>query len=125
MENSIYERIGGANAIVAAVELFYLKVLSDDSLSPFFEGLSMESQGKKMISFMAWAFGGPDEFKGRQLKEAHARLVDHMGLTDSHFDSIAFHLNQTLDELNVDPLLKKEVLDIVSSTREEVLGRSH
>lgn len=124
MEDSIYQRIGGASAIAAAVELFYSKVLYDDTLAPFFEGLSMEAQGKKMISFMSRAFGGPDEFKGRGLTEAHARLVAEMELTDRHFDSVATHLSDTLDELSIDPELKEEVLEIVASTREQVLGRS-
>ena len=92
MEKSLYERVGGEAALMAAVDLFYAKVLANDLLRPFFEQLDMESQIRKQISFMSWALGGPESYKGRDLTTAHAHLVKAKGLGDIHFDAVAVEL---------------------------------
>jgi hemoglobin len=72
---------------------------------------------------MTWAFGGPEEYKGRSLRDAHAKLVADDGLGDEHFDRVAKHLDDTLTELGVERSLIDEALAIVASQRDEVLGR--
>jgi hemoglobin len=72
---------------------------------------------------MTWAFGGPAEYKGRDLRTAHAGLVRTQGLSDLHFDAVVEHLRSTLIELGVPAELVKESLQIVGGTRNEVLGR--
>lgn len=122
MITSLYERLGGEVAVLAAVELFYKKVIADDLTRPFFAGLDMAAQIKKQVAFMTVAFGGPDAYKGRNLREAHAALVKR-GLSDAHFDAVAGHLASTLAELGVEEPLIAEALAIVGPTRAEVLGR--
>jgi hemoglobin len=122
MTESLYDRIGGEAAIMAAVPLFYAKVLADDLTRPFFEGLDVEAQTQKQIAFMSWAFGGPAEYKGRDLKTAHAGLVQR-GLGDTHFDAVARHLASTLSDLGVAPDLIGEALAIVGGQRTAVLGK--
>lgn len=121
--SSLYERIGGEAAIMAAVDLFYKKVLADDVTAPFFDGLDMTKQTNKQISFMTVAFGGPDEYKGRDMREAHAHLVRDKGLGDVHFDAVARHLQSTLEELGVAKDLIDEAMATVGATRNEVLDR--
>lgn len=124
MEKSLYERVGGEAALMAAVDLFYAKVLANDLLRPFFEQLDMESQIRKQISFMSWALGGPESYKGRDLTSAHAHLVRAKGLGDVHFDAVAVSLEETLLELGVERSLVNEVLAVVDRTRGSVLGRA-
>lgn len=123
MSLSLYERIGGQGAIMAAVDRFYEKVLADELTRPFFTALDMQAQAKKQIAFMAWALGGPAEYRGRDLTQAHAALVRDKGLSDVHFDAIAKHLEATLLELGVARELVDEALGIVGGTRAQVLGR--
>jgi hemoglobin len=118
--SSLYERLGGEAAIEAAVARFYDKVMDDAALAPFFKGLDMDAQTKKMIAFMMLAFGGPKEYHGRDLRTAHRRLV-RAGLDATHFDKVAAHLRATLNELHVEQAIVDEVLAIVASTRSEVL----
>jgi hemoglobin len=120
---SLYERIGGEAAIMAAVDLFYKKVLADELTSPFFTALDMAAQTRKQVAFMTWALGGPTEYRGRPLREAHAKLVLDKGLGDTHFDRVAEHLSATLHELGVAPDLIAEAMATVGSVRGEVLGR--
>jgi hemoglobin len=121
--SSLYERIGGEAAITAAVSVFYDKVMADPRTRSFFGGLDMEAQIKKQRAFMTWAFGGPEEYKGRDLRTAHEKLVKDKGLSDVHFDAVAQHLRDTLVELKVPAPLIDEALGIVAGTRGQVLGR--
>jgi hemoglobin len=121
MADSLYERVGGENAVMATAGLLYQKLLADPRLSPFFEGVDMSVQVKKMTGFMMWALGGPHaEF--RPLRQAHARLVREKGLSNEHFDLVAQHLAETLRELGVEKPLIGEIITIVATTRDEVLG---
>jgi hemoglobin len=119
---SLFERLGGESAIEAAVALFYDKILEDTHLAPFFAGLDMPTQIKKQIAFMTMAFGGPNSYTGRDLTTAHARLVAQ-GLDDLHFDLIARHLGDTLRELDVGAPVIGEVIALIETTRDDVLGR--
>ena len=120
---SLYERLGGEAAIMAAVDLFYAKVIADDLLKPYFARLDMTSQSRKQVAFMTWAFGGPSGIQGRDLRTAHASLVKDQGLADMHFDAVAKYLASTLKELGVADALIQEAVAIVAGTRAQVLGR--
>jgi hemoglobin len=119
----LFDRIGGMEAIMAAADLFYEKVLDDEITRPFFQGVEMDKQTQKLVAFMAWAFGGPDRYKGRDLREAHKDLVLEKKLSDVHFDAVAKHLVATLVELGVAQPLIDESLAIVASTKTAVLNR--
>src|SRR5688572_31654468 len=119
---SLFERLGGEAAIEAAVVGFYERVMSDPTLAPFFDGLDMGAQIKKQIAFMTMAFAGPNRYSGRDLRTAHARLVER-GLNDGHFDSVQSHLRTTLEELGVDAPTIAEIANIVESTRPDILGK--
>lgn len=119
---SLFDRIGGEAAIEAAVVGFYERVMADETLAPFFDGFDMNAQIKKQIAFMTMAFAGPNRYTGRDLRTAHAKLVQR-GLGDAHFDAIQLHLRDTLDELGVDAATIHEVAAIVERTRGDVLGR--
>ena len=122
MANTLFDRIGGNDAVSAAVDIFYDKVISDDHINGFFEGVDMSKQMRKMKSFLSYAFGADTPFHGDSMRVAHERLVKQ-GLNDSHFDAVKNHIDTTLKELNVAEPLINEVLDITESTRNDVLNK--
>lgn len=122
MTDSLYDRIGGEAAVEAAVDIFYRKVLADPTISEFFDNTDMDEQRAKQKAFLSMVFGGPKEYSGKDMREAHAPLVEK-GLNDSHFDAVAGHLDATLRELNVPDDLIGEVMAIAGSTRDDVLNR--
>ena len=122
MTDSLFEKIGGDAAVNAAVDIFYRKVLADDRINMFFEGIDMEKQAEKQKAFLTVAFGGPNKYSGKDMRDGHAHLVER-GLNDSHFDAIMEHLGATLKELNVPDELIAEAAAIAESTRNDVLGR--
>lgn len=119
--SSLYERLGGDGAITKTVVEFYDRVMADESLAPFFEGVDIDTQATKMIAFVTMAFGGPHEYTGRDLRTAHARLVQE-GLGEAHFDAVAEHLRATLLHLGVQPQLIEEAIAIVATTHDDVLA---
>ncbi|NVB39936.1 group 1 truncated hemoglobin [Pseudenhygromyxa sp. WMMC2535] len=119
--SSLYERIGGRDAITAAVGIFYQKIMNDPLVAPFFDGYEMPRQIKKQIAFMTMAFGGPHGYTGRDLRTAHAPLVAR-GLGEVHFNAIAGHLDATLHELGVAQALIDEAMTIVGGTKADVLN---
>src|SRR5258708_37625180 len=82
-ELSLYDRLGGSAVIKSVTEAFYERVLADQDLAPYFAFVSMERLTGMQTSFLTMAFGGPNEYRGRSLREAHASLRD---LDDQHFD---------------------------------------
>jgi methyl-accepting chemotaxis protein len=118
---SLFERIGGAPTVDAAVGIFYDKVLGDETLAPFFDGIDMDRQRGMQRNFMTTAFGGPSNYTGRDLRAAHAPLVAQ-GLNEIHFNSVAGHLQATLEELGVPDELLEEVMTTVASTKDDVLA---
>lgn len=121
MSQSLYERIGGKNAVNAAVDIFYDKVLADDLLNPFFAGVNTEHQRNKQKVFLTYAFGGVPTYHGKNLREAHKPLVDK-GMGEEHFNAVAGHLQATLQELNVPEGIQQEVMTIAGSTKGDVLN---
>ncbi len=120
--SSLYERIGGAAAVNAAVDVFYRKVLTDKRISHFFDSVDMDRQAAKQKAFLTFAFGGPASYSGKDMRAAHAALVKQ-GLNDSHFDAVVENLGATLKELGVPAALIAEAAAIAESTRKDVLGR--
>lgn len=119
---SIYEQIGGDDAIQTAVEIFYRKVLSDDDVAHFFDDTDMDGQMAKQASFLTMVTGGPSHYTGKDMREAHARLVAQ-GMNEEHFDSVVQHLGATLTELGVPGELVEQVAAVAVSVRDDVLNR--
>jgi len=119
---SLYDRIGGAAAVEAAVDVFYDKVINDYRINRFFDGIDMNAQAVKQKAFFTMAFGGPNTYTGADLRTAHAGLVK-LGLGNDHFDVVMEHLGATLQELNVPAELIAEAAALAESTRKDVLGK--
>lgn len=122
MSDSLYQKLGGEAAVTAAVNIFYRKVLQDESISHFFDNTDMQKQMAKQKSFLTMAFGGPNSYTGEDMRKGHAHLVEK-GLNDDHFNAVAGHLQTTLEELGVAADLVGEVMAIAESTRNDVLGK--
>ena len=118
----LFEEIGGAPAVEAAVDIFYRKVLKDDRIRSFFSGVDMARQAAKQKAFLTMAFGGPANYTGMDMRKGHAHLVAR-GLTDVHFDAVMEQLGATLKELKVPDHLIAQAAAIAESTRKDVLGR--
>ncbi|WP_227816135.1 group I truncated hemoglobin [Nitrogeniibacter aestuarii] len=118
---TLYEKLGGAPAIDAAVDIFYDKVLADERIKHFFVNTDMAKQRQHQKNFLTYAFGGSGTWNGLGMRAAHQPLVDKMGLNDSHFDAVVDDLATTLKELGVSDELIGEVALVAESIRDDVL----
>jgi hemoglobin len=120
MENiNLFEKLGGMDAVNEAVDIFYMRVLDDDSINQFFTNVDMKTQAVKQKAFLAFVFGAPLTYTGKNMRDAHA----HLNLTEDHFNTVAGHLVATLKELNINQELIDEVVNIALSTKDDVLNR--
>lgn len=122
MSETLFDKLGGEEAVNVAVDIFYRKVLSDHRIYRFFDNTNMEEQAAKQKAFLTMAFGGPNNYTGADMRTAHARLVK-LGLDNSHFDAVMEHLRTTLEELTVPEELIAEVAAIAEGARNDVLGK--
>ena len=120
--STLYARLGGAEAMQAAVNDFYRRMLSDDRVSSFFDDVDMDGQIAKQRSFLTFVTGGPAEYSGKDMRAAHEHLVAR-GLSDEHVDIVISHLGATLEELGADDDAIREVATLAESVRDEVLNR--
>jgi hemoglobin len=121
-EATLYDQLGGADAVDAAVVIFYRKVLADNRVNFFFGGVDIDRQIVRQKTFLTMAFGGPHNYSGVDLRRGHRHLVAR-GLNDSHFDVVIELLGESLLDLGVAPALVTRVAAIAESVRNDVLNR--
>ncbi|XVH31283.1 group I truncated hemoglobin [Haloferacaceae archaeon DSL9] len=119
MSQTVYDEIGGRGAVEGVVDDFYDRVLADEQLIPFFEGMDMEALRAHQVQFISSVAGGPVEYDGADMHEAHA----HLDIGESDFDAVGAHLetalrNNGVDEANIDAIMAEVV-----ALKDPVIGR--
>lgn len=118
-KKSLYDRVGGEEAVTAVVDTFYAKILADPLLAFYFAKTDMKKQKKHQTLFLMLVFGGPNKFNGRTLRNVHKNL----DINDKHFDAVAGHLKTALEDHKISEDIIKEALDIVEGTRSDILNK--
>ncbi|MFI5490718.1 group 1 truncated hemoglobin [Micromonospora echinaurantiaca] len=114
---SHYERIGGAASVKAAVDVFYDKVLADPEVAGYFDHVDMAQQRRHLALMLTVVLGGPDEYPGRGLAEAHRPLR----IPAAHYDIVGAHLVATLTELGVPEDVIAHVRDVLAKVQDQVV----
>ncbi len=114
--NTIYDRIGGHEAIEVVVEDFYVRVLADSQLSGFFTGTNMNRLKGKQAEFFAAALGGPEPYTGAPMKQVH----QGRGITMHHFSLVAGHLADALAAAGVPAATVTEILGAIAPLAPEI-----
>ncbi len=117
---SVYERIGGAEAINRFVVLFYERVTADPMLLPFFQNTDMDRQMAAQSKFMTMALGGPVLKSDFDLNEVHRGR----GIRREHLTRFTEHLLAAMYSANVDRADADDVVSRVATWSAEVLGES-
>ncbi|GLZ61045.1 MULTISPECIES: group I truncated hemoglobin [Micromonospora] len=115
---SHYDRIGGASSVKAAVELFYDKVLADPELAGYFTDVEMAGQRRHLALMLTVVLGGPNEYTGRGLAEAHQPL----NITVGHYAKVGEHLTATLTELGVPADILADVQTVLGQVQGQVVA---
>ncbi|MEG3636239.1 group 1 truncated hemoglobin [Verrucosispora sp. WMMA2044] len=115
---SHYERIGGAAAVKAAVELFYDRVLADPELAGYFAEVDMAGQRRHLALMLAVVLGGPNEYTGRDLASAHQPL----NIPVAHYVKVGEHLTATLTQLGVPGDIIADVQAVLAQVQDQVVA---
>ncbi len=121
-EKSLYERVGGYNALAAVVDDFIVRLVSDKQLEKFFIGQSTDSKKRirqHILDQFCAATGGPCVYTGRDMKTSHAGL----GITSAEWDAAAKHLVASLDKFKVPEKEKGELLAFVTSLKKDIVEK--
>jgi hemoglobin len=94
---SDYETVGGGPAVSAVVSDFYVRVLGDPRLAPYFEGVDLPRLKRHQALLVTQVLGGPENYDGRPLAEAHAGL----GISHDEFAVVVGHLAAALRDAGV------------------------
>lgn len=116
---SLYDSLGGDSAIQSVTADFYQRVIEDERLASFFDGVDMARQSGMLAAFLSMASGGPAAYGGRGLRDAHAGLQ----ITDADFDLVLLHLAATLTAFNVNEEVVRQMAALAGSVRDDVIGR--
>ena len=121
-EKSLYERVGGYNALAAVVDDFIGRLIADKQFEKFFVGQSTDSKKRirqHILDQFCAATGGPCIYTGREMKTSHAGL----GITNADWDAAAKHLVATLDKFKVPEKEKGEILAFVTSLKKDIVEK--
>ncbi len=113
---SIYEQIGGAEAIETVVEDFYVRVLADEQLAGFFTGTNMSRLKGKQAEFFGAALGGPEPYTGAPMRQVH----QGRGITMAHFDLVAGHLADSLAAAGVPEAVVGQIIAAVAPLADDI-----
>ena len=114
---TLYDSLGQQAGISTAVERFYVRVLGDPSLAPYFEDADVDQVKQHQVALLSTVSGGPQQYTGRTMELSHRRL----GVTDEAFDKVVGHLGATLDDLGVDPEVRDQVAAVLVAQREHIV----
>ncbi|MGA8145360.1 MAG: group 1 truncated hemoglobin [Candidatus Acidiferrales bacterium] len=122
MADTLFDTIGGRLKINAAVELFYKKVLADESLRPFFESVGVDHLRARQSMFVSMLLGGKTVYTGKDIRAAHDQ-PRKMGVNESHFESFLRHFRAALEEVGVQGDRLEQIIKLLDQSRGAVLDR--
>ena len=121
-QKSLYERVGGYDALAAVVDEFIGRLATDKRFERFFAGFSTDSKKKlrqHILDQFCVATGGPCVYMGREMKITHAGL----GITEADWDAAAKHLAGSIDKFKVPEKEKGELLAFVTSLKKDIVEK--
>ena len=117
---SLYQRLGGYDAIAAVADDLLPRLMSDTQLGRFWEhrgedGLRREKQ--LLIDFLCHNAGGPLYYTGRDMATSHRG----MRISASDWDNFISHVKDTLAKFEVGEQERTDVLAFIESTKQEIV----
>jgi hemoglobin len=119
MKKSLYERLGGIDAIRAVVDDFVGNVAADKRINKFFANTDIVRLKRNLVNQICQGTGGPCVYTGRSMKEAHAG----MGVRSSHFNALVGDLGKTLKKFKVPAREQKELVAILAPMKKDIVTR--
>ncbi|SOY68444.1 group I truncated hemoglobin [Cupriavidus taiwanensis] len=117
--SSLYDRLGGMQAITAVVDDFVGNLATDERIKAKFANANMPRLKTRLVEQICAGSGGPCTYAGLDMKTAHAG----MAITNDEFDALVDDLVKSLDKFKVPAGEQKELLAILGPMRKDVVSR--
>lgn len=114
---TLYEQVGGDDAIAAAVDSFYVRLLDDPITAKWFAGVDLGKLKEHERAFLAVSLGGPELYDGRSMRNAHAGL----GITNEAFTATVNHLSDALSDLGVEASVVGQIVRRIELMRAAIV----
>jgi hemoglobin len=117
VEASLYERLGGTDAITAVTRAFVDRAGKDDRINQKFARTDLDRLTKEFVDQVCEGTGGPCTYTGRSMTQAHT----NMGVTNGEFDAFMEDLVAILDDFKVGKAEQDELLGLLNSLRGQIV----
>ena len=118
-EKSLYDRLGGKEAITAVVDDFVARVAADTRINGFFANTDIPRLKQCLVDQICEASGGPCKYTCRDMKSAHAG----MGVSTADFNALVEDLVATLDQFKVGQKEKDELLAVLGPMQKDIVEK--
>lgn len=116
---TLYDRIGGLDAVRAIVDGLLRDLATDDRLDAHFASADTITLRQQLVAWLCAASGGPCRYRGKPLRAAHAELT----ILDVDFDAFAALFSRAVVRAGVRGRSKVELELLVLRTRKSVVTR--
>jgi len=120
---SLYERLGGINAIAAVVDDFVDRIQKNHVLRKNpdivagYDNMTTAGLKYMVTEMVSWAAGGPQTYTGRTMAESH----DHLNSSNEDWDAFVSEFQKSMDKFNVPSGEQAELVAIVNSTKADIV----
>lgn len=118
-QKSLYERLGGKDAITAVVDDFVGNVAADKRINGYFAKANIPNLKRNLVDQICQAAGGPCTYTGKDMKTAHKG----MGITDADFNALVEDLQKTLNKFKVADKEQGELLGALAPLKPQIVGQ--
>jgi hemoglobin len=116
---TLYQRLGGYNAIVAVVDDFVGNVAADKRINRFFARANIGRLKARLVEQICQGTGGPCVYTGGDMRSVHAG----MGIESRHFNALVEDLGKSLNKFKVPPREQKELVAILAPMKRDIVTR--
>lgn len=123
---ALYDRLGGLYAIAAVADDFIDRVYANATLNANPNIAKARSEVRKpglkvqVANQVCMVTGGPCNYTGKGMKEAHAGFH----ITPGEWDALLVDFRASLDKFKVPPAEQQELIAIVQSTKADIVVES-
>ena len=114
---SLYERLGGKDAITAVVDDMVANIAADARINTFFANADIPGLKAKLVDQICEASGGPCKYTGKSMKESHTG----MGVKEEHFNALVEDLVKALDKYKVQDPERTELLTALGGMKGDIV----
>ena len=115
---SLYDRLGGKDAITLVVDQFVANVAADDRINGRFAGSDLDRLEAMLVDQICEATGGPCTYTGEDMRTVHAG----MNITDAEFSALVEDLVAALNQYNVPEQEQNELLGALGGMKDQIVG---